>query len=104
MNRARPISVLDTLSPIWINAQCRNWLLQRIASELTLRKPLNGDERFDPAEFLVASYEGDTFGLSQSGGEGIGVREWETGFDMGGRQGMGAIGDNHIHRQLLYSR
>ena len=35
MNRAQPSSALDTLPPIWINAQCRNWLLQRIASELT---------------------------------------------------------------------
>ena len=68
------------------------------------RKPLDGDEGFDPAKFFVAGHEGDAFGLGQSSGEGIGVREWETDFDMGGRQGMGAIGDNHIHRQLLYSR
>lgn len=35
---------------------------------------------------LVAGHEWDAFGLGQSGGEGIGVGERETGLDMGGGQ------------------
>ena len=68
------------------------------------RKPLDGDEGFDPAEFSIAGHEGDAFDLGQSGGEGISIGERETGLDMGGRQSMSAVGEDHVHWQLLHSR